>query len=384
MTSKLTIDGSGRSYSGWTSVSVTRGIESFASTFSVSLSHVVGDVATIPRMGELVAIRFDGELIITGHIERVATTYSADGVGVTVAGRSRTGDLVDCSADLTSFRQRNIEFIAANLAFPFGIRVDLNELPADQIQALRDNPFPRFRAQRGETVYDAFRRLAKARNVVFQDTPAGDVRLTTAGAAGDAAEALVVGQNIIRAMGSFDLSGRFSTYTTKSQRLLDESVDVDVRYEAQDAEIQRFRPLLIIGERGFTRAAATSRVFWEAATRAGNSITARYTLGSWRQSDGTLWRPNQVVRVRDPYVGWDDAPMLVVDVNYRLDGSEGEKVELSLQPQAAFEIWDPPKRPRVVRKRVRPTNVFEAADVLARQRLERKQRLAKLRSEVVP
>ena len=66
----------------------------------------------------------------------------------------------------------------------------------------------------------------------------------------------------------------------------------------------------------------TQAEWWVRVLR-GESTWLAYTVLDWRGPNGSLWRPNQKVRVRDPYAGID-GDMLIRKVTYRLrDGDDG-------------------------------------------------------------
>ena len=63
-----------------------------------------------------------------------------------------------------------------------------------------------------------------------------------------------------------------------------------------------------------------ARANFEAAYRRGVSLKASYTIQGWRQSDGTLWRPNQFIRVEDEILKRSDL-MLVTKIIFQLSAS---------------------------------------------------------------
>ena len=60
-----------------------------------------------------------------------------------------------------------------------------------------------------------------------------------------------------------------------------------------------------------------------------------YTINGWRQEDGSLWLPNQLVRVRDGLIGFD-AEMVIAEVSWIL-GKEGLRVEIKVGPPDGYK-----------------------------------------------
>lgn len=89
------------------------------------------------------------------------------------------------------------------------------------------------------------------------------------------------------------------------------------------------------------------RVQYEALNRQARAQEAVYTVQGWRQEDGSLWLPNQIVRVVDPVIGFDD-DRLIIEVVYR-KGSGGTTTALKVGPLAGY-IPSPDKRKKKKQK----------------------------------
>ena len=64
----------------------------------------------------------------------------------------------------------------------------------------------------------------------------------------------------------------------------------------------------------------------------GRGVT--YTVGGWRHEQG-VWRPGDLVPVRDAYLGLDEM-LLISDVQL-VENDQGRTAELRVAPPAAFE-----------------------------------------------
>jgi prophage tail gpP-like protein len=75
----------------------------------------------------------------------------------------------------------------------------------------------------------------------------------------------------------------------------------------------------------------------------GRSATAKVTVRGWRQTEGgELWAPNQLVAVKSSWLRMD-GDMLVRQVTYRRNATEGTLVDLDLVSPQAFSPEPPDK-----------------------------------------
>lgn len=275
----------GMLYSGWTSVDIERGIDQMAGSFRLRLAaRERTEAQDWPiRDGAECKVMLAGTALITGYIDSFTTFVDAEQRGIDVAGRDRTADLVDCSAIHTpgSWIGRKLEQIAAELVKPFGITV---ETSGDT-----GAPFRRFALQQGETVFAAIERMCRYRGVVAWSSGDGVLRIGNPDQ-GTTIGRLAEGVNVISASGTSDVSERFSDYVVKGQASgSDErsgAAVAQVKGEARDAGITRYRPLLIIGEEQADQASLKKRAGWEASVRAGRGQTAQITVPGWLNAAG--------------------------------------------------------------------------------------------------
>ncbi len=334
MTEEISLETGGNRFGGWTAVSVSRSMEALAGGFSFTASErsptdplgrpiVMGDSAVV-RLGEVA--------LITGYIDKIEPQYDDVSHTIRVGGRSRTSDLVDCSATFEpgEWRERRLEQIAADLTQPFGIKVR-TEVPTGL-------PFSTFKLEPSETVHAAIARAAGQRAVLVTDNGDADLVLTRVGASRAGIE-LRKGARILRARGSFSDRDRFSVYKVKGQRRSTDSdgddPQIQVSADAKDLGVTRFRPLDVLAEEPGSTTTAADRAKWEASTRQGRALRATVTVQDWEHPGG-IWLPNQRVNIHDAWLGIR-REMLITGVTWILDAS-GRRTDLSLTPPEAFEL----------------------------------------------
>jgi len=325
----------GTTFDTWSSVSITRSLDSLAGAFDLSLANRLRDT-TAPlaiRAGDACQLRIGGAVAIDGFVDRIGPSRSAEDAGITVSGRDRTGDLADCSAvhKPGSWSNVSIEQIANDLCKPFGISVTAKASTGARI--------PRFAIQQGETVQAAIERLLRFRGLLMQPTATGDLEIITPDDGAPVAS-LEIGVNLLSITATHDVSQRFSDYIVKGQAAGNDEKHgktvSQIKGEARDGEVARYRPLLIVAEDQSDGASAGTRAKFEAGVRKGKSVTVDVEVLGWRTTpEGELWRPNLAVRLKAPAEQLADEQMIVTAVTLRKDDG-GTIASLTLMPPGAW------------------------------------------------
>lgn len=325
----------GKVLTGWTSVEITDSLESLSPTFSLSYSDrcLESDGTLRVSPGDECTVRIGGQTVITGYVDDSELEESATSRSLSVSGRSRTADLVDCTAERkpVTWREATVATIAADLCGPFKIKVSANL----NVGA----PFKQFVIEPGETVFDCISRAARQRGLMLQSTPAGELEIVSVGSR-RAPAVLRRGENILSARLSLSLAERHSKIRVVSQAggdssdtgLFDRKAS-QASAVATDPNVPRYRPLVVVADCGESTAKLKERAAWEVTTRAGKGSRLSVTVPGWGR-DGELWRPNAMARVVHDWLGLDTS-MLISSVRLSLNDS-GTKAALELAPIGAF------------------------------------------------
>ena len=355
----------GKRYGGWKSVLITSSIEQVARAFALEVTeNFPGNTAfTALQTGELVQVYIGEDLVCTGYITSTPIRYDGKTITVQVQGKSRTVDLVDCcppsaayappaaSANLwsevkgksgkvqaspstakpqTSWKNLPAGRIIEELAKPYGITLTISA-ESNEVKTHTVNP--------GETVFESIKRLITKDNLVLTDDEAGNLVLVEPGGAGQATDALELGGNILKASARFDASARFSHYVALGQHAgTDEDFGRTAAEDkglAADPEVKRFRLKVLKDSGQASLKTAGDRAQFEANFQAARFRAVTYTVQGWRQSDGSLWRPNTKVIVRDQTLFPGGLEMLVVQTKLQLS-SAGMTAELGLMPPDGY------------------------------------------------
>jgi prophage tail gpP-like protein len=334
---KAELKAGGAIYGGWKTLRITRSIEQVSGTFELGISdRWVGQPSASPiRPGEACQLLLDGEPVITGYADEAAPSYDDSTHEISVTGRDKTGDLVDCSAIYKGGQWHNVKFerIARDLVAPFGIKV--------HVEIDTGAAFASFNIQEGESVFECLERGARMKALLLMSNPLGDLVITRASRR-LLPFALEQGVNIKGTRGNFAWKERFSSYTVKGQGKIGpdgEAVDDHIGGSAtvKDATINRHRPLIVLAEEHGHHASLRDRAEWERNVRMGRGNRGTITVQGWRHAGGQIWQPNWLVRVRSPFL-WLDADMLIVGCTYTLDERRGTETELSIALPEAFDL----------------------------------------------
>lgn len=329
----------GRLFSSWTEVSVSRGIANPAGAFSLTYAERTSEGAAPEgiRPGMPCEVLIGGQTVINGFVDMASPGFDAETRTLTVSGRDRIADLVDCSA-LNSpgvWRGRTMAQIATDLIAPFGLSVE--------VRADTGAPFKAFALQQGETVWEAIERLARFRGLLAIATPAGGVAFIRPGQT-RATYGLRQGETLLAAVADHDHAQRFSRYVVKGQSAGDDDINGTAasgpRSEVEDPAIARYRPLLVVAEEQATLASLRARAGWEASVRAAEGERVTLTVQGWRDPAGDIWRGDLVVPVSAPWIAVE-GDQLIADVTFRLDVRTGSVTDLSCSPPDAYRPEPP-------------------------------------------
>lgn len=335
----LVIDG--MAYGGWTRLEVQRGIEQIAGGFVLQLtSRYPGvDVPVQLREGLPCDVRLGNDLVISGYIDDYETDDTDTSSTVRVSGRDKTADLVDCSAIYKTgqWRGATLPQIVADIARPFGIAVAVS--PGTDT----GEPFKRFALEEGEKAFDAIDRACKLRAVLVTSTPAGNLLITSASTV-SAGVRLIEGVNMKKFNSRHSWKERHSEIIMKGQVPGDDrengAAAAHLKASAKDAEIARYRPLVVIAEHGTSTKSLTDRAAWEVKVRMGRGKRGGCTVVGWRTGqdgqEGPLWEPNTLVPVTSERMNIDMA-LLIVSCSYQLT-EQGKVTDLTFARPEAFEL----------------------------------------------
>lgn len=336
---ELKVDG--KIFSGWTSVTVNRSIETMAGYFDLGVNVQTSTDLSSLALGKPFTLSIDGQTVITGYTDGRRRQMGADSMKITIAGRDKTADLIDCAAIYKGgqWKKRTLEQIARDLCQPYGVAVRWELTDAESAA-----PFTSFTLDHSETVYEALGRAARARGVLITSNAAGDLVFTRADESHS--DRLVLGENLLSVDFDEDYRDRFSEYTVKghgrSNGKVGDTVDARTiasqKGTATDSAITRYRPMIILADSKIDAQSATARALREQRRRLAKSVTFEAQLDGWTRSNGQIWMPNILAKIDASKFAIQTGPLLVSKVVLTLDDREGVKTTLTLAPRDGFLV----------------------------------------------
>lgn len=341
MSNTVTLRTDGRLFTGWTSVSVTRSIESVAGYFELGVNVPPGTDLSGLAPGKKFTLEIEGQIVCTGYIDSRRRQMTADSMKITVAGRDKTADLIDCAAVYSGgqWKNRSLEQIARDLSAPYGVTVRW-ELSDKESSAA----FPGFTLDHSETVYEALVRASRARGVLMTSNAAGE--LVFSRAASTVTDELILGKNLLTVDFDEDFRDRFSEYIVKGYARANGADGDDIDAEsivsrkgtATDSDVTRYRPMIIIADSKITAKDAQARALREQRRRLAKSITFEAEIDGWTRRDGQLWMPNLLVTIDASKYAIKTTELLVSKVTLILNDQDGLKTRVSLAPREGFLV----------------------------------------------
>ncbi|EAP3945688.1 baseplate protein [Salmonella enterica] len=336
---ELKVDG--KIFSGWTSVTVNRSIETMAGYFDLGVNVQTSTDLSSLAPGKPFTLSIDGQTVITGYTDGRRRQMGADSMKITIAGRDKTADLIDCAAIYKGgqWKKRTLEQIARDLCQPYGVAVRWELTDAESAA-----PFTSFTLDHSETVYEALGRAARARGVLITSNAAGDLVFTRADESHS--DRLVLGENLLSVDFDEDYRDRFSEYTVKghgrSNGKVGDTVDARTiasqKGTATDSAITRYRPMIILADSKIDAQNATARALREQRRRLAKSVTFEAQLDGWTRSNGQIWMPNILAEIDASKFAIQTGPLLVSKVVLTLDDREGVKTTITLAPRDGFLV----------------------------------------------
>ncbi len=337
-------------FSGWKSVSIKRTLEAVAGSFTLEIVERPDEQSedapfTINPFDEC-RLMVGLYSVVTGHVDSVSIRLSKDSKTVTVSGRDKTADIVDCPNLVRpgTWKKKKIEDIAQDLCDPFDISVT-TDVDTGGVVSM-------FRLQPGETIFEALEKECKKRNLFLTSLPSGVLIFSKAGQ-NSTGVVLAEGENILDIAFENDVKNRFSTYEVEGYPKKKGELDPAKTYKKgkgngvrngyDDPDVPRYRPTHITAEGVTNKASSALRAQWEAKQRAAKAESISVTVPGWTLPDFGLWPLNHTVIVTAPSVRIDKE-LLIVGIDLKKDPEAGTTTVLTLKRPDVYE--ELPKFPK--------------------------------------
>ncbi|WP_434663450.1 hypothetical protein P5W99_24385 [Paraburkholderia sp. A3BS-1L] len=329
---------------GWKEVRITRSIEVATSSFILTCSADANTLKLVSKEGAPVQISIGDSVVLSGYVETIETILTPRSHDITISGRGKVADLVDCSCRIDRVNANvGLLDLCKSIASQYSIDVFI---PPNGTQAALDAlaPLPRQIISITETAWEVIERYARYCGLLVFESEEGELTISQAGTE-LGASGVALGSNVEALVCTKSTLGTYSTYnavlSAYSAGADDESIPnlpvVTVVNNATTANALRFRPTYFVSEQSATdRDFVTKRVNWMASRAYGRSRRVRALVDNWRDASGSPWLVNVNYPVSANAAGIPaNTILLLAEVTFILNEG-GTHAELVFGPRQGF------------------------------------------------
>lgn len=325
---------------GWKFISIRRNLENMCGGFNISLRYKDEAQIDVIEPEEPCKILIEDDELntittqLTGYIDTRKRTVSGTSTVLSVTGRDKTQDLIDCSAIVKSntFNQTTVFQFASALCKPFGITV---------VDEAKDTTkFKEITIQSGESTFSPIERVCRQLGILPMTDTEGKLVLANTGLNAEKAGAdLVVGKNVLEIEEIWDTKSRYSEYTVKGQggstlEWLKESTN-KLKGVATDKYVSRYRPLVIMAESKATASSVQKRAKWEAQVRSGRSKYYQVKVKGWKKTNlQDYWEINTLTNLK--YDKWSLNKQFLITSTEQIIDDSGRITIISLKDPSVY------------------------------------------------
>lgn len=343
--------GLGTLYDTFTDVNVYKSIESALGDFRFTASNVGKSLDGVQKSfpfnkGDECIIRINDQKLITGYVNEVSGAYSAENFSMSVYGRDKTQDLVDCAIN------GNLD-----LKSPVSLKsiiekvLSLNNI--NDILVIENDATSQFSkseivgiANKGETAFEVIERCCRKKQVLFTTNEDGDIVLTRASSSQYPVmlknETGANDNNIVEASFSDADSERYNLYLVYTQgNLFSGIADLGLKSkkgQAVDSNIRSTRILEINSNISSDIQTNRNRAIWESNIRRARGFQYNCRVRGYFLHPllDTILSPNKVITVKDDMFGIN-ADLLIKSCNY-VKSSSGSYTDLELVNKNSYTL----------------------------------------------
>ena len=334
-------------------VSVTRSMETIASTMSATATIDLASDFPI-RIGDHVRVLINDIPVMHGYIEILIVDYAKNKRNIRVQGRDKAGDIVD-SGIIGNIDLKPPITLAQTISTIIRSQFARN-LSIDVIDNVRPRIFGQgdiISAEVGANMFDLINKYCMKRQSFITNDGDGNVVITRAST--DVLPAKLYHSktnteqnNVLTASVTYDHTDRFGRYTVQTQgnpvafNLAGGETEATTIAKQpatviRDSKVRGSRIFVITGDDSNTGQTATERAQWEQSIRKARSMTYSVTVFDFFNAPGIIWEPNKLVVVDDFSADIDNSQLLIKSVTYDFSDS-GSTTEIEMTFRDAFTL----------------------------------------------
>lgn len=335
--SVIAVEIDGKTHEKWQEYDIDNNFETPADAFNMRIG--VPDNTIVPSIpeGAKCTVRIDGELILTGFIDRIEHTISKFNHTFAITGRDKGAILVDCDAPITSFVGLNLQESIEKIVKPLGID-DVEFRAADNIK------FDKTELEPGQNAWEAVKRLVNSAGLhawLNADgvLVVGEADYTTAAVAKLIMNYKGEQNNILDLNVQQNAANRYSevTFLGQSHGRAKDSAKHDLKYVHKDETAQfNKKRTIILGNVENQKALEKAAKKWLADKQL-EGLTITVKIPGHYTEDGKLWENGQRVHLESDVFGLDDV-FFMMSRRFQSSRSQGRVTVLTLKEDG---VWLP-------------------------------------------
>lgn len=318
-------------FTSWEEVKWRAAFDEACRGFTLKAATELGAAAThaLFALGTEVQIFANGDMVLDGFVDRRRPKIDEDSTSITIIGRSKSCDLVDCSADHDTGDFENMDPVAIGNAIADGIGARFEtDQTLDKIDSYRLTP--------GSSVYSTVEQLCRDQGLTLTGLANGNVRITKAGTSRHSGGLYHPG-NILSADGDHNATNRHSKIMVRGQAATGHGDDaLEIEGTANDSKVTRFRPHVIIHRESTTKGFVKGRAATRRDRAAGNALRSDVEVQGFRDDAGTLYEPGFLIWTESETLGIAQ-DMLIECIDCSQHFKNGSKASLGLVDPRAYD-----------------------------------------------
>lgn len=337
--SKITLQIGSEKLSGFSGLQVSLGLDtaSNAFAFSVPWTPTPENIARFkPFRPDIIHIRIDDELILTGYLEIDGWNIAEAQNVLTIQGRSASAPIVDYSAG-PPFQFQDITFndfgreMWKAVGGASGGAVAIASPDTGKISEISITP--------GQTLYDVLSNLAASNGLWGIPTPTGQLGYKTLDSKAQSVATLIEGQGPVRSVtATSDITKRFQKYMVVGAFEGNPEATAEVNDPETFGLAKRGRKIAQISQQTTDMEQAAKFLRSKALIE---SYTASCEVDGWHYN-GNLWQPGTIITLKAPGARINDPSRFMIrNVTLQLDENGGQLTGLDLAIPEAYDGTEP-------------------------------------------
>lgn len=319
----------------WDSYDIDSDLLIPADAFQFSLSAKQLNLPDYVATHQPVSVTIDGDRVLSGQIDDIDESVAKNGQSLSITGRDKAGQLLDCSARIFEAQSLSLVEIIRKVIYPFGLK--------PQVLADKSDVQEKVTIEPGESPWDALAKVCEANGLWQWFSPEGVLTIGDPNPQTPTVADLVINRD---GQGNNALSIRRlrSGQSLYSEIMVwSQSNGTDIAAGQTQIKGSAFnrgvynRFKLVGGSDCDNVAMANAKARKQMVDSVLNSHTITVTVQGHRTPSGALWTPSQRVKLVCDYLKLDGT-FFIMGRRFKCDRMTGQTTELRLKDDGIWQL----------------------------------------------